>query len=73
MCVHCLNSSPALADIRQIAGSKWTAMQRTLGWRHFHVTDRRKAGCSGETLVLLVATCDSSAKLWLNSSVLKSR
>ena len=46
-------------------------MQRTLGWRHFHITDKRKAG--GETFVCMVSTCNNDTKLWLNSSVLKGR
>ena len=53
------------------AGSKWTAMQRTLGWRHFHVTDKRKA--AGETFICMVSTCNNDTKMWLNTSVLKSR
>ena len=50
-------------------------MERTLGWRHFQVTDKRKT--AGETFVCLVSTCgrhnNAGATLWLNSSVLKSR
>lgn len=57
------------------AGSKWTAMERTLGWRHFQVADKRKT--AGETFVCMVSTCgqhnDAGATLWLNSAVLKSR
>jgi tryptophan-rich hypothetical protein len=46
-------------------------MERTLGWRHFHVTDKRRA--AGETFVCMVSTCDGSKKLWMNASILKSR
>ncbi|CAL8466089.1 g5625 [Coccomyxa elongata] len=35
----------------RLVGSKWTAMERTLGWRHFQVTDKRKT--AGETFVCL--------------------
>ncbi|CAL5228478.1 g11620 [Coccomyxa viridis] len=55
----------------RLVGSKWTAMQRTLGWRHFHVTDKRKA--AGETFICMVSTCNNDTKMWLNTSVLKSR
>ena len=46
-------------------------MQRTLGWRHFHVTDKRKA--AGDTFACMVSTCNNDVKMWLNTSVLKSR
>ena len=46
-------------------------MERTLGWRHFHVTDKRKT--AGETFVCMVSTCDGSKRLWMNSSILRSR
>ncbi|BDA50957.1 hypothetical protein COCOBI_17-1760 [Coccomyxa sp. Obi] len=59
----------------RLVGSKWTAMERTLGWRHFQVTAKRKT--AGETYVCLVSTCgqhnNAGATLWLNSAVLKSR
>lgn len=55
----------------RLVGSKWTAMQRTLGWRHFHIIDKRKA--AGETFVCMVSTCNNDTKMWLNTSVLKSR
>ena len=46
-------------------------MERTLGWRHFHVTDKRRAGL--EVYVCMVSTCDSTKKLWMNVGILKSR
>ena len=46
-------------------------MERTLGWRHFHVTDKRRAG--QEVFVCMVSTCDSTKKLWMNVGILKSR
>ena len=46
-------------------------MERTLGGRHFHVTDKRKT--AGETFVCMVSTCDSSKRLWMHASILKSR
>lgn len=58
-------------DTTRLIGSKWTAMERTLGWRHFHATQKRKNG--RDTFVLLVATCDSSSQLWVNVKNLKDR
>ncbi|KAK9840819.1 hypothetical protein WJX81_007156 [Elliptochloris bilobata] len=50
----------------RIVGTKWTARQRTLGWRHFHAVQQlREEG--GEKYVLLVSTCDNQTKLWLNA------
>ena len=53
------------------AGTKWTARRRTLGWRHFHVSQKREE--SGQKYVLLVSTCDNHTRLWLNLANLKSR
>jgi len=47
------------------AGSKWTAMERTFGWRHFRCVQKRGQGKA--TLVLLQATCDDSTQLWVRS------
>lgn len=44
-------------------GSKWTALHRTLGWRHFTATHKMKGG--RHTYALLVATCDTTASLWV--------
>jgi tryptophan-rich hypothetical protein len=46
-------------------------MERTLGWRHFHVTGKRRAG--GEVFACMTSTCDRDTKLWINCSILKSR
>ncbi|KAK9804343.1 hypothetical protein WJX72_008221 [[Myrmecia] bisecta] len=54
-----------------IIGSKWTAMQRTFGWRHFQVAQKRKD--AKEVFVLLVATCDGSVQLWVNAKTLRDR
>ena len=55
----------------RIVGSKWTALQRTFGWRHFRVTQKRKQG--SEVFALMVATCDEATQLWLNVKNLKDR
>ncbi|EDX87295.1 tryptophan-rich conserved hypothetical protein, putative [Synechococcus sp. PCC 7335] len=54
-----------------LLGSKWTAQQKTLGWRHFHVVNRKNQ----DTLVFaeLAAACDPSVRLWINAKVLKNR
>ena len=54
------------------AGSKWTARRRTLGWRHFHVSQKRVQS-NGEKVCLLVSTCDASTQLWVPLTTLKSR
>jgi hypothetical protein len=43
-------------------------METTLGWRHFRCIQVRKAG-PGATFLLLQASCDASAQLWVNSQV----
>lgn len=47
-------------------------METTLGWRHFRVTQLRKAG-RGAAFVLLQASCDAGAQLWVNAASLKER
>ncbi|DBA84815.1 TPA: hypothetical protein ACH3X1_005848 [Trebouxia sp. C0004] len=55
----------------KIVGSKWTALQRTVGWRHFRATQKMKAG--KQTYALMMATCDNSACMWINMQNLKDR
>ena len=54
-----------------LLGSKWTAQQPTLGWRHFQVVDRKNQG--KWVFAELVATCDASVRLWINAQVLKQK
>lgn len=56
----------------RIVGSKWTAMEKTFGWRHFVVVQRRKEK-TGEAYVLLSATCNKETQLWVNIKNLKDR
>ncbi|MGB3766962.1 MAG: TIGR02450 family Trp-rich protein [Phormidesmis sp.] len=52
-------------------GSKWTAQQKTLGWRHFRVVNRKNQdNC---VFAELVATCDPEVRLWINAKTLKNR
>lgn len=56
--------------------SKWTAMESTLGWRHFRVTGVRKSKPppgKGQVFVRLQASCDPAAQLWVNAQVLRDR
>jgi len=58
-------------NIQLVVGSKWTAMERVFGWRHFECKQKMKI--SKRTYLLLVATCDDTARLWVHSDILKSR
>lgn len=58
-------------NIQLIVGSKWTAMERVFGWRHFECKQKMKI--AKRTYLLLVATCDDSARVWVHSDILKSR
>lgn len=60
--ILCVSVEPVTPDAVD-TGSKWTALQRTLGWRHFTVTHKMKEG--RHTYALLVATCDNTATLWV--------
>lgn len=54
-----------------LVGSKWTAKQKTWGWRHFQVVNRKNQG----DLVFadMVASCDPNVRFWLNAKQLKNR
>jgi tryptophan-rich hypothetical protein len=52
-----------------LLGSKWTARESTLGWRHFRVINRQQQG--EQVFVELVAACNSRVKLWVNAKTLK--
>ncbi len=54
-----------------LVGSKWTAMQKTWGWRHFQVVSRKNE--DGFVFAELMASCDSQVRFWLNAKVLKNR
>lgn len=53
----------SLATLAPCAGSKWTAMERTFGWRHFRVMQKKGQGKG--TFVLMTATCDESTQFWV--------
>lgn len=46
-------------------------MERTFGWRHFRVLQKRGQGKG--TFVLMSATCDESAQFWVNLQNLRER
>ena len=52
-----------------LVGSKWTAKQKTWGWRHFQVVDRKNQG--KWVFAEMVASCDSNSRFWLNAVQLK--
>ena len=54
-----------------LVGSKWTAQQKTMGWRHFQVTNRKNQ--DKWVFAELVAACDPTVRFWLNAKVLKNR
>lgn len=54
-----------------LVGSKWTAQQKTLGWRHFRVVNRKNQ--DGWVFAEIVAACDPAARFWLNAKALKNR
>lgn len=59
------------------AGSKWTAMTPTLGWRHFRIIAVRRVSKeprhNSSSFLLLQASCDSSAQLWVNAATVRNR
>jgi tryptophan-rich hypothetical protein len=54
-----------------LVGSKWTAKQKTWGWRHFQVVNRKNQG--DLVFAEMVASCDPNVRFWLNAKQLKNR
>lgn len=52
-----------------LVGSKWTAKQKTWGWRHFQVVNRKNEG--KWVFAEMVASCDAKTRFWLNAAQLK--
>ena len=49
------------------AGSKWTALERTFGWRHFHVQQKQNTG--KDVFVLMQSTCDRTTQFWVRAAL----
>ena len=52
-----------------LVGSKWTAQQKTWGWRHFQVVNRKNEG--QWVFAELVASCGPDVRFWINAKALK--
>jgi tryptophan-rich hypothetical protein len=52
-----------------LLGSKWTARQKTWGWRHFQVINRKDRG--KWVFAEMVANCDPQTRFWINAQQLK--
>ena len=54
-----------------LVGSKWTAQQKTFGWRHFQVVNRKNE--NGLVFAEMMAACDPAVRFWINAKGLKNR
>ncbi|HEY9690878.1 MAG TPA: TIGR02450 family Trp-rich protein [Oculatellaceae cyanobacterium] len=52
-----------------LINSKWTAKQKTWGWRHFQVVNRKNEG--KWVFAEMVAACDPNVRFWINAKSLK--
>ena len=52
-----------------LLGSKWTSTQKTWGWRHFQVINRKNEG--KWVFAEMVASCDSNVRFWINAKQLQ--
>ncbi|WP_416666753.1 TIGR02450 family Trp-rich protein [Egbenema bharatensis] len=64
-------SKPRKQKFPHLIGSKWTAQQPVLGWRHFQVVSRKNQG--QWVFAELVAACDPAVRFWVNAQQLKKR
>lgn len=62
---------PKKQKFPHLVGSKWTAQETILGWRHFQVVNRKNQG----QLVFaeLTAACDGNVRFWVNAKALHLR
>ncbi|MCD8487412.1 TIGR02450 family Trp-rich protein [Kamptonema cortianum] len=54
-----------------LVGSKWTAQQKTWGWRHFQVKNRKNEG--RWVFAEMQASCDPQVRFWMNAQQLQDR
>lgn len=54
-----------------LLGSKWTAKQKTWGWRHFQVVNRRNQG--KWVFAEMMSSCDPETRFWINAKQLKDQ
>ena len=54
-----------------LLGSKWTAKQKTWGWRHFEVVNRTNQ--DKWVFAQMVSSCDNTVCFWINAQQLKDR
>lgn len=62
---------PKKQKFPHLVGSKWTAQQKLMGWRHFQVVNRKNEG--KWVFAEIVAACDPNVRFWLNAKQLKNR
>jgi tryptophan-rich hypothetical protein len=62
---------PKKQKFPHLVGSKWTAQQTVLGWRHFQVVNRKNQG--QWVFAEMVAACDPEVRFWINAQLLKDR
>ena len=53
-----------------LLGSKWTAREKILGWRHFQVANRKND--KQWVFAEMVASCDLKVRFWINARQLKN-
>ncbi|MEO1402196.1 MAG: TIGR02450 family Trp-rich protein [Cyanobacteria bacterium J06635_1] len=53
-----------------LVGSKWTAQQKVMGWRHFRVVNRKNQ--DQWVFAELAAACDPQVRFWINAKLLKN-
>ncbi|MGL5193727.1 MAG: TIGR02450 family Trp-rich protein [Chroococcales cyanobacterium] len=54
-----------------LVGSKWTSQQKTWGWRHFQVVNRKNEG--KWVFAEMVSACDPNVRFWINATQFKDR
>ena len=53
-----------------LLSSKWTAREKTWGWRHFQVVNRKERG--KWVFAEMAASCDPNVRFWINAKQLQN-
>lgn len=67
-----MGAKPRRIKYPHLLGSKWTAVQEVMGWRHFQVLNRQDR--KGRIVFAeLQSVCDPNVRFWINAQGLRNQ
>lgn len=67
-----MSGKPRRLKYPHLLGSKWTAVETVMGWRHFQVRNRQDRR-GGVVFAELQSVCDPTVRFWINARGLKNQ